>query len=167
VHCKWSEKGTRYQEYENRGVGRERAIVAADPVESDGAVVGGAEALAPEPDGGKRPCERGEDGLDARTGNGRYGARRLAKPERRQRRAPATSRVVCGSEGTPSSPAPGTGAAEEEEDMAEVGRTERRRGAKRRVEAKNGDGVGTTAVIGFVAFESSLDSAFRALTWDR
>jgi hypothetical protein len=64
VHCKWSEKGTRYQEYENRGVGRERAIVAADPVESDGAVVGGAEALAPEPDGGKRPCERGEDGLD-------------------------------------------------------------------------------------------------------
>ncbi|CAD6243232.1 unnamed protein product [Miscanthus lutarioriparius] len=35
--------------------------------------------------------------FDASTGKARYGARRLAKPERRPRRAPAISSVECGS----------------------------------------------------------------------
>ena len=39
-------------------------VVTGDPVEGEGAVVGGAEAFAPECHGGERPREGGEDGLD-------------------------------------------------------------------------------------------------------
>jgi len=77
--------------------------------------------------------------------------RRLAKPERTPRRAPAISRVECGSGGAcASSPAPelGFGA----DDMAAPGMKERRRGAKRREEATNGDGVGAAAAIGYSRF---------------
>jgi hypothetical protein len=97
--------------------------------------------------------------FDASTGNARYGARRLAKPERRPRRAPAISRVECGSGGAcASSPAPevGFGTEAAADDMAAPGRRERRRGAKRRVEATNGDGVGAAAAIGFVSSALSV-----------
>lgn len=53
-----------YQEYEHRRVPRKRTVVAGDPVERDGAIVGRAEALAAERDGRERPREGGEDGLD-------------------------------------------------------------------------------------------------------
>lgn len=98
--------------------------------------------------------------FDASTGKARYGARRLVKPERRPRRAPAISRVECGSGaacGPSAVPELGLGAEADTgagvaaaEDMAAAGRRERRRGAKRRVEAGNGDGVGAAAAIGFI-----------------
>lgn len=56
------------QQNEQRRVGRQRAVVGGDPVEGDGAVVGGAEALAAEGDGGERAREGGEDGLDVAVG---------------------------------------------------------------------------------------------------
>jgi hypothetical protein len=119
--------------------------------------------------------------FDASTGKARYGARRLAKPERRPRRAPAISRVECGSGGAwASSPAPelGFGAEAAVEDMAAAGRRERRRGVKRRVEATNGDGVGAAAAIrfvsslhlgglwtfGFLCFSSCLESVWQCGT---
>lgn len=56
------------QKNKQRRVWRQRAVVAGDPVEGDGAVVGGAEALAAECDGGERAREGGEDGLDVAVG---------------------------------------------------------------------------------------------------
>ena len=46
---------------------------------------------------------------------------------------------------------PSAGAGAWAEDMAAAGRRERRRGAKRRVEATNGDGVGAATTIGFIS----------------
>lgn len=57
-------KARPYQQNQHRRVWRQRAVVAGDPVEGHGSVVGGAEAFAPECDGGERPREGGEDGLD-------------------------------------------------------------------------------------------------------
>lgn len=51
------------QENEEGGIGGQDAVVAGDPVERDGAVVFGTEALAAEPNIGSGPEERGEDGL--------------------------------------------------------------------------------------------------------
>jgi len=56
------------QEYKHRSIHRKRAVVARDPVERDGSVVRGAEALAPQLNGGERPRERSEDGLDVSVG---------------------------------------------------------------------------------------------------
>jgi hypothetical protein len=94
--------------------------------------------------------------FDASTGKARYGARRLAKPERRPRRAPAISRVECGSGAAfACSPVPELGLGAEAdtaaEDMPAAGRRERRRGAKRRFEAKNEDGVVAAVAIGFIS----------------
>lgn len=52
------------EEDENRRIRRERPFVAGDPVERDGAVVLGPEALAAEPDVGAGAEEGREDGLD-------------------------------------------------------------------------------------------------------